>query len=385
MAGPKVGSMMRDGLVFRSIPLVTSGLAFLPACNDGGTANNDDDNSTDATVTASETGSSEGPDDSSGDDVSTLDDSSSSEEDTGDPQCGGENTCGALPPIGWFGPVVYARVQPGDAPPECPPEVANPGPTVVDGFVDPGPAFCDCTCEISAPQTCNGNMFTSAEDDCSQDCDYYYYGMYGYYGGGCYYGGYGYGTSITDGCQNVELEGFVRFSSYESYGYYGGGGSSCEKEETDTIPPFAWAATIATCRIPETALTCDTGVCVPPAPDGFEAKWCMYQQGDLECPSGPYPNKTVFWSDVEDTRGCSNCQCGVASSSCEDAELMVFGGPDCAGEPIAYIASDNTCTAAVGQSVAGTYNSQDPCPVTEAPVPQGTIAPTGPFTFCCAD
>ena len=64
---------------------------------------------------------------------------------------------------------------------------------------------------------------------------------------------------------------------------------------------------------------------------------------------------------------------------------MVFGGPDCAGEPIAYIASDNVCTAAVGQSIAGTYNSQNPCPVTQAPVAQGAIAPTGPFTFCCAD
>ena len=380
--------MIRDGVVFRSIPLVTSGLAFLPACNDGGgTANNSDDSSTGTTVTASETSSSGGPDDTStSDDPSTLDDSSSTSAesesgstDTGDPQCGGENTCAPLPPIGWFGPVVYARVQPGDAPPGCPEEVNNPGPTVVDGFVDPGPAICECSCEISAPQTCNANMTTSDESDCSQDC--YYYGYYG----GCYGYGYGYGTSITDGCTNVALEGFVRFTSYESYGYYGGGGSTCEETEVDTIPPFEWAATIATCRIPETALTCDTGVCIPPAPDGFESKWCMYQQGDLECPSGPYPNKTVFWSDVEDTRGCSNCQCGTASSSCEDAELMVFGGPDCAGEPIAYIASDNTCVAAVGQSVAGTYNSQDPCPVTEAPVPQGAIAPTGPFTFCCAD
>jgi len=370
--------MIRDGLVFRSIPLVTSGLAFLPACNDGGgtATGNGDDISTGTSVTATETQESSSGDPDTSDDVSTFDSSSDESTDTGDPQCGGENTCGALPPIGWFGPVVYARTDPGEPPPACPVEVDNPGPTVVDGFVDPGPAACGCECEISAPQTCNGTMVTSDQPDCSQECEYY--GYYGY----CYgYGGY---TQVTGGCVNVEVEGFARFNSYENY-YYGGGGSMCEETETENIPPFAWAATITTCRIPETALACDAGVCIPPAPDGFESKWCMYQQGDLECPSGQYPNKTVFWSDVEDTRACSNCQCGTAASSCEDAQLMIFGGPDCAGEPIALIDSDNQCTAAIGQSIAGTFDTQDPCPVTQASVPQGTIMPTGPFTFCCAD
>jgi hypothetical protein len=200
---------------------------------------------------------------------------------------------------------------------------------------------------------------------------------------GCY--GYeSYGSSVTESCLNLEVPGFARFNVSGGYYYYGYGyGATCEETEIEDIPPFAWAATITTCRLPDDALLCDGGVCVPPIPEGFESKWCMYQTGDLECPAGPFPVKTLFYSGVEDTRACSNCQCGTVSQSCEEAELMVFGGPDCAGEPVAYLPGNNQCVEVFGESVAADWGAEEACPVTEPSEPQGAIVAMGPFTFCC--
>jgi hypothetical protein len=202
--------------------------------------------------------------------------------------------------------------------------------------------------------------------------------MYGY----CY----GNNLAVTESCQAVDLSGFVRFSA-GGYYYYGGYGygATCEETEIEDIPPFSWAATITTCRLPDDALLCDGGVCVPPIPEGFENKWCMYQTGDLECPAGPFPVKTLFYSSVEDTRACSNCQCGTVTSNCEETELMVFADENCAGEPVAIVAADFTCTPAMGGSVAVDAGAEEACPVTEPSEPQGAITPMGPFTFCCSE
>lgn len=372
--------MIRDSIVFRSIPFVTTGLAFLPACggDDGNVTASDDDSTGDPTMTVSATDPSADDDDdddsgtSSVDDATaTIDDSGSSDggssSDSGDPVCG-EGSCNAVAPVGWFGPVTYARVEPGGNMPACPGDILQPGPTVLDGFEDPGPATCTCECELSAPLTCNSCAETSATQNCQ--------------GGGYYYGGCPYNaTVVTENCTNIDILGFLSFTSTDQ-GYYGMPQPMCEEESEELIPPFQFDATIVTCKVPDTALVCADGICVPPAPEGFEAKWCIYQTGDLECTDPSFPNKSIFYSNVEDTRGCTSCQCGSAASSCEEQQLMVFDGEDCAGEPIAVLDATGACVAGTGGSVAGT-GTEAACPVTEAPVPEGAIMPTGPFTFCC--
>lgn len=417
---------MRDVDWVRSIPLFTGGLAFVPACNGGGdvATNGDDDTTTassDSTMDATDTF-----DTGSTDDGPPATESSTGDTmDTGNLECGGAGTCGVAAPTGWFGPLVYARVENGATAPSCPAEVGNPGPTVVDGFVDPGAAVCECQCSPSMPLNCNaylidgngggyddtGYAFIGSDVDDGDDDEGYVTSGYGYttgYGGTGGYatsGGYYYGTTrgysetgyyyeesggnycggnwenVGETCMNVSIDGPVRFNVSEDYYYYYYGGSNmCEKTENEVIPPFAWAASITTCRIPETAPACDDGVCLPEIPAGFENKWCIYQQGDLECPSA-FPEKTVFWSDVEDTRQCSTCQCG-ALASCEEAELLVYEAEDCAGEPIAVLTDSSECTELSGASVIADYGGEE-CPVTQQSEPQGTIEPTGEFTFCC--
>jgi hypothetical protein len=355
----------------RSIPIFTGSLAFLPACEGGGGATGDDgtDTGTSPTTSSDEDSSGDPSDDTldtGSSDTAPTDTGEESSSDSGDPQCG-TGTCGGFAPVGWFGPAIYKRQPVGTPVEPCPAEIDDAGPTLVEGFVDPGPAVCSCECELSQPQTCQSTMNTAPTQSCGGggECYYYYYG----------------GTTITEDCLNVDVEGFVAFSSCEGYG---GGNSFCEETENELIPPFNWASAIATCRIPETALLCDDGVCLPPVPDGFEAAWCIYQQGDLECPAGEFDTKTVFYTEVEDTRDCTSCTCGTAGTSCEEATMMVFDLPDCAGEPSLIVQADNVCIAGTGSSVAGDFGGDNPCPVTEAPVPEGAITPLGAFTFCCA-
>lgn len=421
---------MRDVGWVRSIPWFTGGLAFLPGCNgDGTVATNGDDTTTassDSTMDGTDTG-----DTGSTDDGPPVTESTGETVDTGDLECGGSGTCGAVAPTGWFGPLVYARVENGVPPPSCPAEVGNAGPTVVDGFVDPGPAVCECSCSPESPLNCaaylihgdgygNDTGYTSygfidygsdiddgGDDGYGVSTDYggtgyggtatgggYYggTGTGGYYGGttdGGYYGESGGGPScggesdnVGETCVNISIDESVRFNVFSDYyyGYYGYGSNMCEKTENEVIPPFAWAASITTCRIPEAALPCDDGVCLPEIPAGFEDKWCIYQQGDLECPD-PFPVKSTFWSDTEDTRQCSTCQCGTLAT-CEDAELMIFEAPDCAGEPVAVLNDASDCTEVSGASMIADFGGEE-CPVAEASEPQGSIAPTGEFTFCC--
>ncbi len=435
---------MSDNIRFGSIPVFAGALAFLPACTPD-TAQSFASAGESTSTTADDTSGSAGTRPSDG---STMTDPTDPTDPTGVPEC---VTCGSEPPDGWFGPVVYARLAPGEEAPACPPEVAEPGPTLLDGFVDPGPAVCSCSCENPVAQDCSADMtMTWVDGYYGATTGYYgattgyygattgYYGASGYVGesgyvtgggsvsggyygtgggtdggyggssGGAYYGGstgggyYGgttdgyYGTGggcyggyalITETCLNIAVDGEIRFRAFGGYetdgGYYG----ACEKQESADIPVTEWAATITTCRLPEDTPGCEGGdICIPAAPAGFEQKWCLYRDGDAECPSADYPNKTVFWSNVDDTRACTDCSCGVATNSCEDAELLVFGEADCAGEPLAVLPSADGCVdVAMGQSVVGDFGSEAACPVTEAPEPEGSIAPSGPFTFCCSD
>lgn len=448
----------RQDLWFGSIPMFAGALVFMPACNDdttpvtgdASTSSTSSDTTTDATQTTSST-------------TTTLDESSSTTiETTGDtvdpPAC---VSCSAEPEQGWFGPVTYARTAPSEPQPACPIEAAEPGPTLLDGFVDPGPAICSCACDAPKPKNCYAYAFgggggysdtgyvetggdygsggyvpetgwygstggfygssdggfgpgTDGDDDFGGNDEVGggfvssgyggtdpsasggyggtgYYGATsegGYYGGttGGYYGGSCWGnyTQISAACQNITFEGGVRFYAY-SAGY--GGGGACEKQESTDIPPVAWASTITTCRIPAAAPPCDEGgICIPAPPAGFEQKWCLYRDGDHECTNPEYPAKTVFWSGTDDDRECSDCSCGTSVQSCEEAELLVFAEPDCAGEPSIVLPANGECVEIDAASVAGDFGFGDTaCPVTEAAMPEGSVAPSGAFTFCCSE
>ncbi|MBK6919328.1 MAG: hypothetical protein IPH07_18170 [Deltaproteobacteria bacterium] len=357
---------MRDSFLFGTLPLFTGCLAFLPGCTDssGSETNADSSSGSTSTMTATSTADETGSSESSSSDVTTVSTTSptTTAETTGDPQCG-TGSCGEDAPSGWFGPTIYAQIPAGSEIPACPAEYPDPGPTLLAGFNDPPPAECTCECNLSGGAACQGFVRGHTQSNC-YDYNYYNY------------------ANVSPGmCANIELDGFVNGFSFGGYPP-----PTCMKEANEDISPVAWDATIRSCRLPETPLVCTDGVCLPPAPEGFEAVWCIYQQGDVECPAGGFTQKQIFYTGVEDSRDCSNCSCSsVGYNSCyNEGLLQVFGGPDCAGEPVAEVPFGNgQCSAAIGSSVTVTFGDEAPCSVINPSLPEGEVATAGPFTFCC--
>lgn len=358
---------MRDGLVFRSLPFFTGSLAFMSACGggsstDSGATTGDSGGESTSTVTADDTASTTNVDTSEGGTTAITADSSDSSagggssSDSGDPECGPASQCTDEAPVGWFGPVIHAQFPEGTEPPPCPEAYSDPGPTLLAGFNDPGPAICGCECELSMMQNCYASIYYGGVAPTCNDWNN--------------------NAGVSDNCINLDVGGFVRF---DANGYNQG---FCEETQSEVIPPLLWESAIRTCRL-DTPFPCgDGGVCTPDPVEGFENIWCIYQQGDLDCPAGPFSAKELFYSAAEDTRACSNCTCGTAGTSCTDYTLDVYAGADCAGEPVASLGVDS-CSQIDGASVAGNFGGGTPCPVTEPSLPEGAVTAMGAFTFCC--
>lgn len=359
-----VVNAMRDGLILRSLPFF-GGLTILPGCTN--TSGSNDTSSTTDASTSAEGGAttSTGLTDAttgigSATDATAADSTTGVGATTGDPNCAG--TCAAPPPEGWFGPTIYARLPDASTLPDCPDEYPNPGPTLLEGFHDPGPAQCDCSCTLMAGTPCSGTLRL--------------------YDSAC--AGYGWYTQqATENCTNYALvDRGIRVYSY-NYGTPG----TCQKEASELIPPVAWDGAIRSCRVPETPLSCNdgAGVCLSPAPEGFESAWCIYKQGDVECPGGDFGNKFVFNTNAMDTRECSSCSCGTAGTSCNEGVIQLFDDIDCAGMPSQELPIDGggACTVISADSFAATFSDGPPCPVTSIPEPTGSVEAVGPFTFCC--
>ncbi len=277
---------------------------------------------------------------------------------TGDPSCQG--TCAAPAPDGWFGPTIYARLADVTSLPACPAEYPNPGPTLLEGFHDPGPAQCDCSCTLMAGAPCSAQVRM--------------------YNGGCA-GYWANQQPAGETCTNYALVN--RGARIYSYNY--GNPGSCQKEDTEFVPPVAWDGAIRTCRVPETPLSCNdgAGVCLPAAPEGFESTWCIYKDGDAECPGGDFGNKFVFHTNAMDSRECTSCACGTAGTSCNDGVVQLFDDADCEGMPAQELPLNGSCQVLNALSFAGSFSDGPPCPVTTMPEPMGEVAAVGPFTFCC--
>lgn len=346
-------------------------LALLSACpakTDGSTDEGAGDDSGSASMSATLEGDATAMDEASsgeqdGTSGATLTSAGTSEgagtSDGGDAECGPAAACGELAPVGWFGPAIYARVVGGGAMPDCPDAFSALGPSVLEGWNDPGPAICECSCELSTPLNCSSYAYSHNSASCNT------YNLY---------------TPVTTMCANANLTGWTQFySNPQNF-------PTCMQESSETFPPPAWDAQIRSCKLADDTAgqACgDGGTCLPTAPEGFEAGLCIYKDGDQECPAGAYANKSVFYANVEDTRECSNCSCGSASATCT-APLQVFEGPDCEGVPLAEIAPNSACTQVTGGSVAMAGDDDGGCPVSSPAEPAGAIVPSGPFTFCCA-
>ncbi len=276
--------------------------------------------------------------------------------DTGVDECGPGAHCGDPAANSWFGPVIIARAEGGAALPDCPAEYPEAGPTMLEGYNDPGPAICDCTCELNAAQTCTSYTYSYAENTCYTYQNFLQFSM---------------------DCHDFTIGGGTYFYMYQANQPF------CQQMKTEEFPEPVWDATIRSCRLPDDSVACGTdGACQPDAPEGFEPGLCIYKEGDAPCPDGQYSEKLSYWAGVDDQRDCSNCTCGQAVASCSGS-MHVFDAIGCGGNQVADVPNNFTCVGATGQSVGLNFTGESNCPIQTMPEAMGTIAPAGNFTFCC--
>lgn len=276
-------------------------------------------------------------------------------------ECGLGRTCLDPVPEGWFGPAAIARTS-MDAPlPVCPPSFPKAGLSVLEGYHDPGPAVCDCACTIDLASSCVAYGYSHSDGACSTYTQFLQFD--------------------SDPCEAFSITASTNLYMYQQ------GQGFCQPTKTQELPEVAWDAQITSCKPNDADLSgsCgDGGVCGPATPEGFDTI-CIYAEGDLACPAGAYAVEHDFVSGADDQRGCSSCACGTATATCAGT-MLVYDAADCGGSQIASVPSDGTCTPVnAGVSAALQYTGDDACPVTTAPMPMGTIAPSGPFTFCCTE
>ncbi len=287
--------------------------------------------------------------------ATTADGSGSTAAETGDPECGPSAVCGQPAPAGWFGPAIYSRVVEGDAP-ACPAEYPSGGPTVLEGYHDPGPALCDCECNLNMMQTCSAYVYGHNNSSCN---------TYNY-------------SQVTEACSAVSITAYAQFYAYLQ------NNPSCMQNKMEEFPAPQWDASIKSCKLGDNPTSCgEGGICTPVPGADFEAPVCIYKQGDEACPAGPYSNKVTFFTGVEDSRDCSSCTCGTVAANCDNAVADVYTGTECAGNPTSSLAANGGCVPAVGGSIAMAIDDASTCPITATPEPTGSIAAVGEFTFCC--
>jgi hypothetical protein len=265
--------------------------------------------------------------------------------------------CVAAVPDGWTGPIVVGRWGAGDDPLACPQD----WPMAAAANTDFAAAMSTCGCDCA--QTV-GSCVVSFE---------YFYGTQ------C-------GTSILSGSTGSECADEFTVSQHAGViASVAATGSACTAVPLATTPAIAWGGSMLACQ-PAQLGTCDTGVCMPEVPLEFDERYCIMVPGEQDCPAGPYIARSVGYRNATDDRGCSACNCTLASATCNGG-LGEFRNGDCT-DGTGTVAANGTCQAsAIGSendfSVAYVGDGPQVTCTPTASAAMGTASPADPVTFCC--
>jgi hypothetical protein len=166
------------------------------------------------------------------------------------------------------------------------------------------------------------------------------------------------------------------------------GGVCAASPQMAVTPAPQWTTNVVACGMTSKPVSCSTNqVCAPHANMG--AQLCVYQSGDVACPTAVYTNnRTVIGTMFADTRGCSACQCGTPTGKCSGGTVGLSSDPAACASPVGIPVPD-TCSAAnlPASSAYEVMLTQVPtgggqC-VASGGVAGGTVASANLVTICC--
>lgn len=161
---------------------------------------------------------------------------------------------------------------------------------------------------------------------------------------------------------------------------------SCRSETVGeaTVTAYRWDRAAKLCAPPLTGGGCGAdGVCAALPPETLTSGLCVYRPGEHTCPE-EYPERSVYYASVEDTRRCTECACDTASC---DQTVKVSYSRACgtAGEEVSV--SGEICEVVTdptpGNGLSTSFEETVPTCPSVASEPVGAALPRDPTTICC--
>ena len=249
-------------------------------------------------------------------------------EDGGTP-CPGDGRCVPRAPEAWIGPVILWTGPEANAP-LCPPSAgfeAYVGYADLDAPTTCGACKCDPpigSCALPATMTaaagsCPGNgpgvVHTSFDPPMN-------------WGGTCTAANSVNAGKLCGGVPCVQSVTIAPLTLTQ--------GGCLPIEPVNVQAPPAWKTFARACGGTPSPSICgsNVAVCAPPAP-GPEFKTCVFYRGKpskVTCPSA-YPDRSVFYQGIIDTRSCEPCTCGAPEGSTCTGSIGLFSDAAC-GSPL---------------------------------------------------
>jgi len=291
-------------------------------------------------------------------------DNGSDDDGDGDIDCA-DSDCSALrcvepAPEGWQGPLMLAAGV--NAPPACSGALSE---EALAGGANLTASAASCSSCSCSPGSCSYTWFVhdSTDTSCSASVT---------------------GTGDASGCtlfEDAAASKRVRLK--------GTGASACTpSSQSPSVPDASFGLRVRACQ-PGAALEaqgCGGGqLCMPRGAAPYDSDTCILQAGEHACPAGVYSLRSVFYTDIDDSRGCSDCSCGAENC---DTGWNIYAGDDASCTTVtSSVASTAQCHLTdfgSGSIRVGPEPGGGSC-TPSGGEPTGTASGSGATTVCCAN
>lgn len=265
--------------------------------------------------------------------------------------CGnGDGRCVTVPD-GWNGPVWLQESSDVMAPLACPGSLAR-GDVFRDLIVTGGCGACSCAHSCNIPS------------------------LVAFAGAGC-----------TGNQQTVQpAVACTNFAAQKVSFTAGAESTTCTKQGgAANFDPPTWTTRAVLCHAAPAPGECAEGSCFPAGTAPFEAGVCVWRDGDHPCPPGFGAIARPYYDAFTDTRGCTACQCGVASQC--SVTLYVHNQSDC---PMGFGEAIDTPQGCTDTAIKRSYRAtvaNGTCQLTQNTSPTGSAEPdpAAAHTVCCSE
>jgi hypothetical protein len=159
-------------------------------------------------------------------------------------------------------------------------------------------------------------------------------------------------------------------------------------QQNPTKPDVHWESQVRACRDDGAKRAgCDSGkLCLPKsAGSDFAEGYCVWREGEDDCPAQTFTHKQTYHREFDDTRECSACSCSGASCSYR-WKIFNSGDTSCTA-PILEIVDANQCVQVNPASdklrVGVSIEAAGQCTASGGDG-RGEVSATRPITVCCS-